>query len=61
MQHFVLATKIPKSLNLKEMQELRAQEKNLRHQIRLDYKKIYEKMNYDFNQIKQTKSKKLSF
>ena len=48
-----MVPKITGSSKLKEMQELRKQEKNLRRQIRLDYKKISEKMNYDFSQIKQ--------
>jgi len=56
LQHIVLVPKIPESLNLKEIQELREKEKNLRKQIRLDYKKISEKMNYDFHQVKQLKS-----
>ncbi len=54
-----MVSKIPESLNLKEMQDLHKKEKNLRKQIQLDYKKISEKMNYDFDQIKQIKSKKL--
>jgi len=43
------------------MQELRKKEKKLRKQIRLDYKKISEKMDYDFDQIKRLKSKRLPF
>jgi len=58
LQHIVLVPKIPESLNLKEIQELRKKEKNLCKQIRLDYKKISEKVNYDFDQIKQLKSKR---
>jgi len=59
LQRVVLVPKIHESFNLKEMQELRKKEKKLRKQIQLDYKKISEKMNYDFNQIKQSKSKRL--
>jgi hypothetical protein len=43
-------------LKLKEMQELLEKEKNLHKKIRLDYKKISDKINNDFDQIKKSKS-----
>jgi len=50
-----IGSKIPESLNLKQIKELSKKEKNLCNQIHLDYKKISEKMNYDFNRVKQLK------
>ena len=44
------------SLKLKEMQELLEKEKNLHRKIRRDYKKISDKINNDFDQIKKSKS-----
>ena len=44
------------SLKLKEMQELLEKEKNLHRKIRHDYKKISDKINNDFDQIKKSKS-----
>jgi len=44
--------------SLKGMQDLLKKEKQLRKEIRNDYKKISEKINLDFAQIQKSKTKK---
>jgi hypothetical protein len=53
----MLNPKNTNSLKLKEMQELLEKEKNLHKKIRLDYQKISDKINNDFDQIEKSKSK----
>jgi hypothetical protein len=57
LDELMLDPKNTDSLKLKEMQELLEKEKNLHQKIRLDYKKISDKINNDFDQIKKSKSK----
>ncbi|MCI4433793.1 MAG: hypothetical protein JHC41_09430 [Nitrosopumilus sp.] len=56
LDELMLDPKNTDSLKLKEMQELLEKEKNLHRKIRRDYKKISDKINNDFDQIKKSKS-----
>ena len=56
LDELILNSKNTDPLKLKEMQELLEREKNLHKKIRLDYKKISDKINNDFDQIKKSKS-----